>query len=329
MIRMFGRAPRTRWLAAALAAVGGGAAAQQLGPAVPVASVAALEGPAATASGDVYFTDAKNNRIWKRAADGTLTVFRASANYANGLAVDDADRLYAAEGGDPAKGTEPRITRTDLTTGKVTVLARSFGNRMFQSPNDITVDGQGRVWFTDWVRPDFLPALAKGRRNVFGVYRIDRDGTVHRVLGVPQVEAPNGIILSLDDRTLYLVETNRAAGGRRRIDAYAVAPDGSLSQGRVFHDFGPGRSGDGMAIDSAGRLWVAAGLNQPRPGGETLATRAGVYVFAPDGKLLAMVPIGEDLLTNVAFGGPDRRYAFVTAGKTLFKIESDRPGTRR
>ena len=113
------------------------------------------------------------------------------------------------------------------------------------------------------------------------------------------------------------------------IRAYDLAQDGSVSNMRVFHDFYPGRSGDGMTIDSEGNLYVAAGLNRLRETSETLDTVAGVHVFSPEGELLEHIPIPEDTITNVAFGGDDLRTLYVTAGKTLFRINTDIPGTRR
>jgi len=288
-----------------------------------------LEGPAATEAGDLYFTDVKNNRIWKRTAQGETLLFRERANYANGLAIDGQGRLLAAESGDAAAGTPARITRTDLSTGRVEVLASGYAGKAFNGPNDIVVDGHGRIFFTDWARPDFIPPLPGVAANPFAVYRIDPDGAVRQVLAAPQVQAPNGVMVSPDDHTLYLVESDRAAGGARRIDAYPLGEDGALGAPRLFHDFSPGRSGDGMAVDRAGNLWVAAGLNALRPGGETLDTRAGVYQFAPDGRLLSFIPIGEDLITNVAFGGPDRRTLYITAGKSLLEVPAPEAGTRR
>ena len=162
-----------------------------------------------------------------------------------------------------------------------------------------------------------------------GVYRIDPDGTIERILTEPEIERPNGIVISPDDRTLYLIEANGAAGGARMIRAYDLAEDGTVGNMRVFHDFSPGRSGDGMTIDSLGNLWVAAGLNRLRGTSETLDTPAGVHVFSPDGELTEFIPIPEDTVTNCAFGGPDLKTLYVTAGKTLFRIRTDVTGTRR
>jgi gluconolactonase len=182
-------------------------------------------------------------------------------------------------------------------------------------PNDITLDGKGRIFFTDLM----------GRR----VYRIDPDGRVERILGENDVEAPNGIVVSPDDGTLFLVEANSQEGGARLIRAYDLAEDGSVDGMRVFHDFRPGRSADGLAIDSAGNVYAAAGLNRPRGTSETLDTPAGIHVFAPDGRLVAFYPIPEDVVTNCAFGGVDMKTLYVTAGKTLFSIRTDVPGTAR
>ena len=149
----------------------------------------------------------------------------------------------------------------------------------------------------------------------------------HLPAGPTEVGRP--LVVSPDDRTLYLIETNQGEGGARMIRAYDLSEEGTVSNMRVFHDFSPGRSGDGMTIDSEGNVWVAAGLNRRRGTSETLDTRAGVYVFAPTGELLELIPIPEDTITNVAFGGDDLRTLYITAGKTLFQLRNDIPGTRR
>jgi len=107
-------------------------------------------------------------------------------------------------------------------------------------------------------------------------------------------------------------------------------PDGSLARMRVFHDFSPGRSMDGLSIDSAGNVYGAGGLSRvPKGATVTLDTKAGIHVFAPDGKPLRFIPVPEDSVTNCCFGGADLRTLYVTAGKTLFKARVEVPGTRR
>ena len=315
-------------------ALGGGAATAAAGaasgdaaPARELAvetTVAFTEGPTAAEDGSVYFTDLGNNRIMRWSADGQLTTFRQPSNRANGLIFDSQWRLLACEGGDGETGL-PRITRTDLATGEVEVLADSFEGLELHQPNDLTIDGQGRIYFTD--RPG--PNPTDNQTGVHGVYRIDPDGAVARILTEPEVMRPNGIVISPDDTTLYVIETEQAEGGPRLIRAYDLSPEGTVGNMRIFHDFLPGRSGDGMTIDSAGNLYVAAGLNRTRGTSETLDTVAGVHVFSPAGELIEHIPVPEDTITNAAFGGPDLRTLYVTAGKTLFSVRTDVEGTRR
>ncbi|MBL8210903.1 MAG: SMP-30/gluconolactonase/LRE family protein [Bryobacterales bacterium] len=284
------------------------------------------EGPTVDAAGNVYFTETVFERIIKMRPDGTVTVFRENSNAANGLLIDNAGRLLAcegsgarriiAEGAKPAdSGLKPRVTRTDLTTGKVEVLADGYEGKPFDKPNDITMDNRGRLYFTD------LPGGA--------VYRIDTDRKLTRLLTRPEIQRPNGISISPDDKTLYLVEANQAEGGARMIRAYNLNDDGSLANMRVFHNFYPGRSADGVCMDSAGNLHAVAGLHQRRGSSETLDTKPGVHVFSPQGKLLRYIPIPEDTVTNCAFGGPDRKTLYVTAGKGLYQVPVETPGTTR
>ena len=272
------------------------------GRAVDVAAtISFTEGPTVDADGAVYFTDLRGaGRILKMAPDGTVTTFREPSYRANGLIFDSEWRLLACEGGN-GDDVLPRITRTNVETGEVEVLADHFEGRQLHQPNDLTIDGQGRVYFTDRPGANVTPQ----QTGVHGVYRIDPDGSIARI------------------------ETAQQEGGARMIRAFDLAADGTASNMRVFHNFYPGRSGDGMTVDSEGNLYVAAGLNRLRGTSETLDTVAGVHVFSPDGELLEHIPIYEDTITNVAFGGDDLRTLYVTAGKTLFRIRTDIAGTRR
>lgn len=287
-------------------------------------TVAFTEGPTVAEDGSVYFTDLGNNRILRWSADGGLSTFRQPSNRANGLIFDSEWRLLACEGGD-GETALPRVTRTDLATGEVEVLADAFEGRELHQPNDLTIDGRGRIYFTDRPGPNPTPS----QTGVHGVYRIDPDGAISRILTEPEVMRPNGLVVSPDDTTLYVIETEQAEGGPRLIRAYDLSPEGEVDNMRIFHDFHPGRSGDGMTVDSAGNLYVAAGLNRTRGTSETLDTMAGVHVFSPAGELLEHIPVPEDTITNAAFGGPDLRTLYVTAGKTLFSVRTDVEGTRR
>ena len=112
-------------------------------------TLAFAEGPTADADGNVYFTDQTNNRIMRLGVDGKLSTFRQPANYANGMVFDSQWRLLVCESGDPVSGTLPRVTRTDMKTGQLEVLADGYEGKHFIAPNDITFDGKGRIYFSD------------------------------------------------------------------------------------------------------------------------------------------------------------------------------------
>jgi len=285
-----------------------------------VAEIAFTEGPTVYRDGSVFFSEMRSERILRYfPEDGRVETFREDSHGSNGLIFDAEWRQVACEA-DP-----PRVTRTNLETGEVEVLAERYEGKRFHRPNDVTFDSQGRLYFSD--RPD--PEIADDQVGVHAVYRIDPDGSIAQILAEPDIEKPNGLVISPDDSTFYLIEAHPDADRARMIRAYDLAEDGTVSNMRVFHDFYPGRSGDGMTIDSEGNLYVAAGLNRTRGTSETLATEPGVHVFSPDGERSDFYRTYEDTITNAAFGGPDLKTLYVTAGKTLFEIEVERAGTRR
>ena len=282
--------------------------------------VAFTEGPTVDRDGNVYFTEMVAQRIMKLSPKGVLSTFREHSNNANGLLIDSQGRLVACEGAESQRTGvlqkfKPQVTRTDMRTGKIEVLADNYQGKPFVGPNDVTIDGKGRLYFTD---------LTGG-----AVYRIDGPGQLARILVAPDIQRPNGIQVSPDDKQLYLIETNGAEGGARMIRAYDLRPDGTVGNMRVHYNFYPGRSADGMSIDTQGNLYASAGMNQLRGTSETLATKTGVYVISPQGKLLKFIPIPEDFITNNAFGGPDMKTLYVTAGKTLYKVRTEIAGLPR
>jgi len=300
-----------------LAALPRPAAAQQ--PEI-AATVAFTEGPTVDRDGNVYFTEMVFERIMKLTPKGVLSVYREHSNEANGLLIDPQGRLIACEGAESTRmgvtqKFKPQVTRTDLKTGKMEVLADNYQGKPFVGPNDVTIDGKGRLYFTD---------LTGG-----AVYRIDAPGKITRILSTPEIQRPNGIQVSPDDKTLYLIEANGAEGGARMIRKYDLQPDGTVRNMKVHYNFYPGRSADGMSIDTQGNLYASAGMGQLRGTSETLATKTGIYVISPEGKLLKFIPIPEDYITNNAFGGADMKTLYVTAGKTLYKVRTDIAGMPR
>jgi gluconolactonase len=285
--------------------------------AAPAAVVCFLEGPAVDAAGNVFFSDIAGNRLLKMDVKGAVTIFRADSGRTNGNCFDAAGQLISCEGGEQGPGRR-RIVRTDMKTGEITVLTDKYEGKRFNSPNDCCVDAKGRIWFTD---PRYDANRSDLEMDVEAVYCIDNAGKVKRMLTQKEIDRPNGIAVAPDNKTLYVIDSHPKDGGNRKIWAFDLAVDGSLSGQRLVYDFGKGRGGDGMRVDLSGNLWVAAGINKARGNpGESLDVPAGVYVISPEGKLLGRIPIPEDVITNVAFGGPDRKTLYVTAGKTLYRF---------
>lgn len=276
------------------------------------------EGPAVDADGNVFFTNTGEILKWDPAA-ARLSTFRKPSNGANGMAFDAQGRLLMCEA---PEGKPGRVTRTDVKTGEVTVLCESFNGFPLGGPNDLCVDGTGRIYFTSRL-PNTNPATG----NVNAVYRIDPDGKVARILAAPDIDMPNGLAVSPDNRTFYLIESDGRENRARCIRAYDLGADGSVSNQRIIHNLYPGRSGDGMRLDAAGNLYVAAGLHKTRGTSETLDTLPGIHVFTPQGKLVAFVRTPEDTITNCAFGGADGRTLYVTCGRLLLSLPVKQPGS--
>lgn len=290
----------------------------------PTTFVSFLEGPAAAVNGDVYFTDIPNNRIVRKSPGSEFyEIYRQPSGRANGLLFDARGHLLACEGNEfgPNDGHR-RITRTDLSTGEIEVLTDRFEGRRYNAPNDIAARSNGQLFFTDPCYGDRCTM----ELDHDSVYRIDTNGQVRRLITQPQIQRPNGIALSPDEQTLYLVDSCPVIGGNRKIWAFDLDPAGEISGQREIFNFSPGRGGDGMAVDQQGTLYIAAGLTRPRGPHETTHTPRGIYVLRPDGQLLGRIPVPEDYVTNCTFGGDDLKTLYVTAGRTLYEIRVEIPG---
>jgi len=256
------------------------------------------EGPAHGPDGCIYFSDIGNRIMKFDPATGKTTEYRNPSGRANGLDFDAKGRLLAAEGANT--GGKRRVTRTEKD-GSITVLADRWKGKRFNSPNDLTIDLKGRIYFTD---PRYVGNEPR-EIDIEGVYRIDPNGTVTQI--IRDVPKPNGIILSPDMKHLYLAESDPA--GKRRLLAHVLKADGTVGPRRVLHDFGKDRGIDGMSIDVKGNIYATAGQ------GKT----GGVHVFDPEGKRLGFIPVPE-APSNCVFGGKDRKMLYVTAGRSLYRV---------
>ncbi len=262
-----------------------------------------------------------NGHINRLDTDGKSSVHRKDAG-TNGLLFDRDGSLLACE---PDKR---RVTRT-TPDGKLTVLTDSFGGKKYNQPNDITVDGKGRVYFSDprYGPKDGMEQLDKDGKTVEGVYRIDTDGKVHRVIG-REVERANGVLVSADDKLLYVADNNNDTGGARTLWRFDLKDgDVDVKSKKKIYDWGKGRGPDGLKQDDKGRLYVAGGLNKANPPAEPAAdVKGGIYVLSPDGKLLEFLPVPTDEVTNCAFGGEDLKTLYITGGGVLYSIRTSTPG---
>jgi gluconolactonase len=255
--------------------------------------------------------------------DGKSRIYRKDAG-TNGLLFDREGRLLACE---PARR---RVTRTERE-GKVVVLADKFRGKPFNEPNDLTIDSKGRIYFSD---PRYGSRAGKDQldeknRPIEGVYRIDTDGQVVRVLG-REVERANGVLVSAGDKYLYVADNNNnTVGGARKLWRFDLQEDGAVdvASKKLLFDWGKGRGPDGIKQDAKGRLYVAAGLNKPNPPFEPAEDRkGGVYVLSPEGELLTFLPVPTDEVTNCAFGSEDLKTLYITGGGTLYSIRTTTPG---
>jgi gluconolactonase len=296
------------------------------------------EGVAVAPDGTVYFSDitfthvsrtankpVEAGHIWKYdPKTGKTEVFRSPSGMSNGLKFDADGNLIAAEGADHGGR---RVTRTDMKTGKATIIAGLFEGKPFNSPNDITIDEKGRIYFSD---PRYL-GHEPIDQPVQAVYRIDPDGSVHRI--ITDAGKPNGVAVSPDQKTLYVVSNDNGTTGIGRLRsegnrvleptkkgpmtlmAYDLAPDGTARFRKVLVDYAPQDGPDGLVCDTEGNLYVAVRDE----------TRPGIAVYSPVGKELAFIK--TELPTNVGFGrGAESKTLYVTAGKSLYRIRLNAEG---
>jgi gluconolactonase len=248
---------------------------------------------------------------------GEIEPFNRSVS-TNGLLFDSRGRLLRCE------NQAGRVTRLE-PDGAVTVLTSQYDGARYNQPNDLTIDSQGRIYFSD---PMYGPRSGiaqrdRAGREVEGVYRIDPDGHVARIID-HQVDRPNGVLVSKDDRYLFVADNNNnTAGGARILWRCDLRADGTLdfSTKKRIYDWGKGRGPDGMVQDDQSRLFVAGGLNRPKPPHESVDphNRAGIYVFDVEGTLIDFVAIPRDEVTNCTLAGPDGSTLFITAGGTLWR----------
>ena len=298
---------------------------------------ALTEGVAAGHDGFMYFSDITFTSLCKDDSgkylqagnifkydpqSGETTVFHSPSGMSNGLKFDADGNLIAALGADYGGRM---LVKTDMGTGRSYILTGMYDRKPYNSLNDVTIDEQGRIYFSD---PRYLghePVYQPG----YAVYRLDPDGTVERI--VTDGGKTNGVLVSPDQQTLYVVSNDDGwfdfqrlkegetapPKGHHVLQAYDLADDGTVSNRRVLVDYHPYSGPDGIIADVDGNLYAAVRAED----------RPGIAVYDPEGEELAFIPTGDELPTNVGFGrGDESNVLYVTSGKSLYKIPMVKDG---
>jgi gluconolactonase len=287
------------------------------------------EGPVAMPDGSVLVVEIQGQRLMRVLPNGDLKVAAHLGGGPNGAALGPDGRCYVCNNGgfswrtddgftrptgESADYTGGCIQRVNLADGKVETLYTHCDGVPLRGPNDIVFDAHGGFWFTDFGKK-FADRLLLG-----GLYYARTDGTFIRRAAFPFM-TPNGIGLSPDGKTLYAAETETS-----RLWSYPVLGPGELqlqpfpspNGGRLVHGLPGYQRFDSLALEESGNICVAT------------LVRGGISVFSPDGKLIEFHEAPEGYCTNICFGGPERRTAFITLSGygQLFEAEWPRPGLR-
>jgi gluconolactonase len=291
------------------------------------------EGVASAPDGMIYFSDItftwfskekkqpiEAGHIWKHdPKTGKTTVFRSPSGMSNGIKFDAEGNMIVAEGADFGGR---RVIKTDMKTGKSYIIAGLFEGRPFNACNDVTIDEKGRIYFSD---PRYL-GHEPIDQPVQAVYRIDTDGSIHRI--ITDAGKCNGVLVSPDQKTMYVVSNDNGSFGIGRVPkdaplkkglmllmAYDLASDGSAKFRKVLVDYAPEDGPDGLVADVDGNIYVAVRAE----------SRPGIGVYNPDGKEIAFIK--TEMPTNVGFGrGADANLLYITAGHSLYRIRLNKEG---
>jgi gluconolactonase len=232
---------------------------------------------------------------------GKSTVWRSKTGAANGMVFDRSGNLYACE------GDAHRVTRIDTKkpNAEPTVIAAGFEGKTLNWPNDIAVTSTGRIYFSD---PNYNRGVPNNLPHE-SVYMAEHSfGGAWSVTRVTfDTAKPNGVLLSQDEKTLFVAESPGDAAKKRQLRAYPVLDNGTLGDHRVLFDFGPGRGIDGMTLTTDGKIVATAGSTRGGPG-------PMIYVFEQSGLVRSSHRTPVDSPTNCTFGGPGLDELFVTFG---------------
>ena len=285
-----------------------------------------LEGPIWHPEEGLLFTDIPGNRILKLEPDDTVSTWLTPTGEANGLLLDLEGRLVAAE--DAGR----RVVRYEAD-GSVTVLADNYGGQPLNSPNDLTIDNAGRIYFTD---PAYRNRESKELRDasgdiVDGVYRIDAPGEIV-MLSDHLVSYPNGIAVSPENGYLYVADIGPEPDSEDQIEIlwrFDLDADGEIDSGSqtMLHQWDIDSGPDGIKVDVDGNIYAAAGIADAEAADSDEGSVRGIVVFSPDGEIIRSIPVPvEGSVANVAFGDADRETLYIMAGDQVWRAEAPAAG---
>lgn len=262
------------------------------------------EGPIAAPDGSLLFTETRANRITKISADNTISVFLENSNGSNGLAFAPNGDLISVQVNNNQVGVL-------YPKGREKVLVKDYQGQAFQRTNDLVLAKDGGIYFTDSGPGQDVKAEPKT-----GVYYISPEGKTKRVVGINEIQRPNGIQLSRDEKTLYVANT-----GGEYVLSFSIKPDGTLTDRKNFAKIPNGlqkneqgiltSGADGLAIDAHGRLYVAS--------------NNGVDIFDENGTFLGGIPVPHKP-QNLAFAGKDKQTLYIVGRGAAYKVNVLTPG---
>ncbi|MDO6821073.1 SMP-30/gluconolactonase/LRE family protein [Zobellia sp. 1_MG-2023] len=256
------------------------------------------EGPAVDKNGDIYFTDQPNDRIVKwDAITNTVSDYMKPSGRANGLYFDHDGNLLAA-------ADEKNELWSIAPDKKVTVLIDDYEEKKLNGPNDLWVDLNGGIYFTDPFYKRSWWKHTEPEQSARRVYYLPKGNSVPRIVADDNFEQPNGIIGSPDGKTLYVSDN-----GAKKTYSYTIEANGNLTNKKLFTDMGS----DGMTLDNQGNVYL---------------TGDGVTVFNSKGEQIEHIDVPESWTANVTFGGPEQKTLFITAMDSAYTLEMNVNGVR-
>ena len=256
------------------------------------------EGPVWKDGVGLLFSDIKDNKIYKWTQAGGKQIYLSPSDSSNGLTLDHQGRLIL---------TQMRLRRVSRqeTDSTITVLASTYKGKKFNSPNDVVVKSSGSIFFTD---PNYnIPYPYDKELGFQGIYRISPTGSL--ILLDKSLSEPNGICFSLDEKKLYVDDSNSGT-----IYVWDVVNDSTIANKAKFYQVPNGGGVDGMKIDSVGNIYSSGSH--------------GILIISPNGTLIGSITITGINTSNCCWGNADRKTLFITGGSSVYMISLNTTGVK-